>query len=147
MIISDSKNKILKEGTNGTVSEDYFEDKLGTMTRKDVIENILIDNRRNIPLGVLGQRDRNCYNKHIPHRRYTKAKSIETLAINKYRQNGRGICFKDLLSNDLAKHKLQAQATLKHCLRANILFTANNHKPQQYILPASSPKSQTRLYQ
>lgn len=38
--ISDVKNKILKKGTNGAVREDFFEDKLGTMTRKDVAEKL-----------------------------------------------------------------------------------------------------------
>jgi hypothetical protein len=130
MEISGIKNKILKKETNGTVSGDYFENKLDTCS--DVAENIPIDNHRNIPSDVLGQCDGNHYNNPIPHRRYTKSKCIQNLAINKYRQNGQGICFKDLLSNGLAKHKQQAQATLKHCLRSNILFTPYNRKPQQY---------------
>lgn len=130
MEISGIKNKILKKETNGTVSGDYFENKLDTC--RDVAENIPIDNHRNIPSDVLGQCDGNHYNNPIPHRRYTKSKCIQNLAINKYRQNGQGICFKDLLSNGLAKHKQQAQATLKHCLRSNILFIPYNRKPQQY---------------
>ena len=132
MEISGIKNKILKKETNGTVSGDYFENKIDTMACRDVAENIPIDNHRNIPSDVLGQCDGNHYNNPIPHRRYTKSKCIQNLAINKYRQNGQGICFKDLLSNGLAKHKQQAQITLKHCLRANILFTPYNRKPQQY---------------
>lgn len=131
--ISDIKNEILKKETNGTVSRDYFEKKLDTMACRDVAENIPIDNHRNIPLDVLGQCDGNHYNSPILHRRYTKAKCIENLAINKYRQNGKGICFNDLLSNNIAKHKRQAQVTLKHCLRSNILFTPYNRKPQQYF--------------
>ena len=68
----------------------------------------------------------------VPSRRYTKAKRIETLAINKFRQNGLGINFNDLLSKGLAEHKPQAQGTLKHCLRSGILFTSYNRKPQRY---------------
>jgi hypothetical protein len=72
------------------------------------------------------------YTECTRQRRYTKAKQIETLAISKYKQNGRGISFKDLLANGLAKHKQQAQTTIKHSRRTNILFTPYNRKPQQY---------------
>ena len=105
---------------------------LAIRTSKEVPENEPIDNCQNIPLGVLGQYERDRCNKGVLRRRYTKVKCIEDLGINKYRQNGRGICFKDLLSNSLAKHKKQAQATLKYCLSANVLFTPYNRKPQQY---------------
>jgi len=54
------------------------------------------------------------------------------LAVDKYNKNGKGITFNHLLSAGLASHKQQAQITLKHCLRMNLLFTLGNYKPQQY---------------
>ncbi len=132
MEIGDIKTRIMKKETNETVSGDYVENELDTVACSDIAENMPIDDRQNIPLDVLGQYDRNHYKSPISHRRYTKAKCIEDLGINKFRQNGQGICFKDLLSSGVAKHKQQAQATLKHCLRSNILFTPYNRKPQQY---------------
>lgn len=44
-------------------------------------------------------------------RRYTKAQEIDVLSIRKYKANGRGITFKDLMYSGLAKHKSQAQNT------------------------------------
>jgi hypothetical protein len=66
-------------------------------------------------------------------RRYTRAQEVNALAIRKYKANGRGITFQDLMSSGLAKHKSQAQNTLKRCLARNILFAAENHKPQRYF--------------
>jgi hypothetical protein len=93
-----------------------------------VSKNIPIDSGQNIPLAQLGQCGTYC-NKQ---RRYTRAQDIETLAINKYKDNGRAITYKDLLSNGLAFSKVQAQITLKYCFKKNVLFTLRNHKPQQY---------------
>jgi len=122
MKVSDSKFKILEEGTNRMVSEVCFKD----------VGNVPIGKSQNIPLDVLGRCGSNGYHNRLPSRRYIKAKCIEALAISKYKQNGRGISFNDLLSNGLAKHKEHAQAKLKYCLRTEILFTPSNHKPQQY---------------
>lgn len=66
-------------------------------------------------------------------RRYTRVQEVDALAVKKYKINGRGITFQDLISSGLAKHKSQAQNTLKRCLAKNILFSPNNHKPQQYF--------------
>jgi hypothetical protein len=93
-----------------------------------VSKNIPIDSGQYIPLAQLGQCGTYC-NKQ---RRYTRAQDIETLAINKYKDNGRAITYKDLLSNGLAFSKVQAQITLKYCFKKNVLFTLRNHKPQQY---------------
>ena len=65
-------------------------------------------------------------------RRYTKAQEVDRLAIRKYKTNGRGITIHDLLSSGLARHKSQAQNTLKRCLAKNVLFVIENRKPQQY---------------
>jgi hypothetical protein len=35
-------------------------------------------------------------------RRYTRAKHIEKLSVDKYKKNGRGLTFNDLLSSGLA---------------------------------------------
>jgi len=66
-------------------------------------------------------------------RRYTRAQEVDALAVKKYKINGRGITFQDLISSGLAKHKSQAQNTLKRCLGRRILFAPENHKPQQYF--------------
>lgn len=132
MIINNSKNEILKEGTKGEVREVCVKNCSDASFSKIKRENDPIGKSVNIPLNVLGQYYRNRSAEHVPARRYTKAKRIETLAVNKFKQNGLGISFNDLLSNGLAEHKPQAQRTLKHCLRGGILFTPYNHKPQQY---------------
>jgi hypothetical protein len=129
---SDLKNKVAKKETGGTVNEVCFKDIFDVKTSKVVAENIPVGKSHNIPLALLGQCNGNSCNERMPHRRYTKAKCIEILAITKCKQNGRGISFLDLLSNSLASHKQQAQATLKYCLRSNILFTPYDRKPQQY---------------
>ncbi|MGA7370433.1 MAG: hypothetical protein WBX01_14990, partial [Nitrososphaeraceae archaeon] len=97
-----------------------------------VTENTPVEDGQNIPLDLLGQCRYNYKSDCIPSRGYIKAKLIEDLAISKYKHNGNGISFTDLLSNGFAKHKEQAQAKLKYCLRSEILFTPYNHKPQQY---------------
>jgi hypothetical protein len=66
-------------------------------------------------------------------RRYTRVQEVDALAVKKYKINGRGITFQDLISSGLAKHKSQAQNTLKRCLGRKILFAPCNHKPQQYF--------------
>ncbi|HEU4824582.1 MAG TPA: hypothetical protein VFS97_14255 [Nitrososphaeraceae archaeon] len=91
-------------------------------------KNIPIVSGQNIPLALLGQCVASCYRQ----RRYTKAREIETLAVNQYKKNGKGITYRNLLSNGLAFNKAQAQITLKHCLTRNVLFTLGNYKPQQY---------------
>jgi hypothetical protein len=65
-------------------------------------------------------------------RRYTKHQVIDKLAIDKYNGTGKGISFNDLVLSGLARHKRQAQETLKHFRQKKILFTIENHKPQQY---------------
>ena len=105
---------------------------LAIRTGKEALQNEPIDNCQNIPLDVLGQYSRDRCNKCAPRRFYNKSKSIEDLSIKNYKQSGKWICYKDLVSNGLAKHKRQAQAKLKYCCRFNILFTPYNHKPQRY---------------
>ena len=131
MEVVDLENRNLEPETNGILSKVRSEDISDTRIHK-ATENTPIGKSVNIPLNVLGQCYRNRSAEHVPARRYTKAKRIETLAVNKFKQNGLGISFNDLLSNSLAEHKPQAQGTLKHCLRAGILFTPYNHKPQRY---------------
>jgi hypothetical protein len=65
-------------------------------------------------------------------RRYIKVKDIENLAVDKFNINGKGITFLDLISKRLALHKGQAKATLKRCLKENIVFTLGNYRPQRY---------------
>lgn len=85
-----------------------------------------IGSGQNIPLALLGQ----CVARR--QRRYTRAREIETLAVNQYKKNGKGITYRVLLSNGFAISKRQAQTTLKHSFKRNILFTLGNYKPQRY---------------
>jgi hypothetical protein len=95
-------------------------------------KNIPIDFGQNIPLALSRQ--------HLPRhsirdqnkRRYNKSQTIETVAVNQYKKNGKGITYRDLLPTGIASNKTQAQVTLKHCLARKILFTLGNCKPQQY---------------
>jgi hypothetical protein len=96
------------------------------------IKNTPIDSTQNIPLALLGQRVPKYSIDNGRQRRYTRAQELETLAVSKYKGNGKGISYKDLLTSGLAFSKRQAQITLKHCFKRNILFTLGNYKPQQY---------------
>lgn len=87
--------------------------------------NVPVEKNRNAPLALLGQQNQG-------KRRYTKSTDIEELAIEKYKQTGKGITFADLLNKGLVKHKSHAQNTLKRCLQRGVLFTPENYKPQQY---------------
>jgi len=95
-------------------------------------KNIPIDSGRNIPLSLSGQCIVNLSSKYKRQRRYTKAQVVETVATNKFKKNGKGITYRDLLSTGVASSRTQAQVTLKHCLSRNVLFTLGNYKPQQY---------------
>lgn len=125
-------NNLIKNETGRITEGDHITDGPDRTTRKTIGEIILIHDSQNIPVALSGQCTGSSYIIRERQRRYTKAKFIETLAVRKCKQNGRGISFKDLLSNGFALHKQQAQTTLKHCLRANILFTIGDRKPQEY---------------
>ena len=91
--------------------------------------NNSLDRTQNSPLELLVQYD----NGHLyPKRRYTKYQAIDRLAIEKFKRTGKGICFNDLIQSGLAQHKRQAQDTVKRFRQKKILFTLENHKPQQY---------------
>jgi hypothetical protein len=70
-------------------------------------------------------------------RRYTTAQAIKDMAINKFRKNGHGIAYIDLVAHGVAKHKRQAQDTLKHYLKNGTLFTLRSCRPQEYYPSAS----------
>jgi hypothetical protein len=82
---------------------------------------------KNPPLGAITQR----YDGG--KRRYTAAQKISDLALRKFRKNGRGITCADLIVERMAKHKRQAQETLKYCIQREILFTLKRCRPQQYF--------------
>jgi hypothetical protein len=65
-------------------------------------------------------------------REYVRSKEVQELAVEKYHKNGRGITFNDLISWGIAKTKSQAQRKLKNCRQKGVLFTIEDHKPQQY---------------
>jgi hypothetical protein len=85
-----------------------------------------------MPLTVSAQ----CYGGFVGgygrRRRYNRVGQIEKLAVDKYKKNGIGLTFNDLLSTGLASNKKQSQITLKHYHRNGTLFTISAHKPQQY---------------
>ncbi len=77
-------------------------------------------------------------------RRYVKQQRIEEIAIQKYRSNGRGIIFQDIMTEFSINKKCNAQRILKCSHAKNILFTGNdlmsegiqllaNTNPQQYF--------------
>jgi hypothetical protein len=66
-------------------------------------------------------------------RQYIRAKYIETVAIEKFRKNGRGITVQDLVSNDFAESKGLAREKIKYCRERRLLFTPLNVKPQEYF--------------
>jgi hypothetical protein len=82
----------------------------------EVDKNVPIDHKENVPIA----------------REYVRSKQVQELAVEKYRKNGRGITFNDLISRGISKNKRQAQRKLKNCLRKGVLFTIQGHKPQQY---------------
>jgi hypothetical protein len=98
-------------------------------------KNIPIASSKNIPLALSAQCD-DGFVVGYKRRRYTRAKHIEKLAIEKCKKNGKGITFNDLLSYGLAPNKKQSQVTLKYYRNKGILFSISAHKPQQYY-PAS----------
>jgi hypothetical protein len=65
-------------------------------------------------------------------RRYTRATQIEKFAVEKYKKNGKGITYNDLLLYGLGSNKRQSQITLKYYKNKGVLFTVSSHKPQQY---------------
>jgi hypothetical protein len=94
-----------------------------------IAKNTPITSNQNVPLALLGQSGEDVYENR---RRYTKAYEIEQLAVKKYRTNGKGITFNDVLRCGTAPHKEQAQTTLKHYLKKGVLFTLGDLRPQQY---------------
>jgi hypothetical protein len=92
-------------------------------------KNSPIDQRSNAQLQTLVHHNAVRFDR----RRYTRIQEVDALAAKKYKINGMGITFQDLISSGLAKHKSQAQNTLKRCLARKILFAPENHKPQQYF--------------
>ena len=76
-------------------------------------------------------------------RNYISKDKIETIAIEKYRENGLGITIGDI-EREFLVNKEKAQRSLKYFHEANVLFTANdlildginilqNKSPQQYF--------------
>jgi hypothetical protein len=66
-------------------------------------------------------------------RNYISTEEMTELATNHYRtKKAKGITFEYLIENGLAKHKKQAQDTLKYHLRKETLFTLGDKRPQQY---------------
>jgi hypothetical protein len=65
-------------------------------------------------------------------RSYRSSKEIESIAIESYRSNGKGIAFATLLEKGIAHSKKQAQNTLKYHVRTGVLFALTNTRPQQY---------------
>jgi hypothetical protein len=99
------------------------------MSAGNLAQNAPIDLSQNAPLGLSGQLSG--YGNRVK-RRYIRAQQIQNLAVDKYRRNGYGITFHDLISNGIASNKKQAQNTLKRCLQNNVIFTIEQHRPQHY---------------
>jgi hypothetical protein len=85
---------------------------------------------QNSLLELLAQYDNNLNSK----RRYTKYQVTNRLAIEKYKETGKGISLNDLIRLGLVWDKRQAQDAIKRFRERKILFTIDNHKPQCYYL-------------
>jgi hypothetical protein len=96
---------------------------------QDTPRNSPVSDQKNSPLGLVayGYHKRNC-------RRYTKNQQIIQLAESKYHRTGQGITYTDLITAKLSSHKRQAQETLKHFVKKQVLFTLNDQRPQRYYL-------------
>jgi hypothetical protein len=93
---------------------------------------IPINQLRNVPLDSVTQYGNDRLRKSESQRHYTAAKVINNLAVKKYKINGRGISFNDLLFAKIATSKKQAQIKLKYHLKKKTLFTISKNKPQSY---------------
>lgn len=91
-------------------------------------QNVPIGSDQNAPLLLLGP----YYSRHKPKRRYTKAQKIEELAIDRYKSTRKGITYQDLIRSGLSHSQKHAQNALKRSLQKCIIFTIEQHKPQQY---------------
>lgn len=87
--------------------------------------NVLLTLNKNVPRSSVVQYGDN-------KRRYSNSQEIISLAIDKFKKNGKGITYDDLLSSGLSQHKNQGQRTLKHYLQKGILFTLSDSRPQRY---------------
>jgi hypothetical protein len=73
-------------------------------------------------------------------RNYISKDKIETIAIEKYRENGLGITFQDV-EREFSVNKGKAQRKLKHFHRRGVLFTANDLRLEGIIsIPNKSPQ-------
>jgi hypothetical protein len=93
---------------------------------------IPINQLRNVPLDSVTRYDNDRLRKSESQRHYTAAKVINDLAVKKYKINGRGTNFNDLLFAKIATSKKQAQIKLKYHLKKKTLFTISKNKPQSY---------------
>ena len=79
---------------------------------------------QNTPLGLVGR--------DSGGRKHNTNSRIVDLATKRYRENGMGIDYSDLLQAGLAQHKRSAQYKLKYYFHNGTLFTLGDHRPQQY---------------
>jgi hypothetical protein len=79
---------------------------------------------QNTPLGLVGR--------DSGGRKHNTNSRIVNLATKRYRENGMGIDYSDLIQAGLARHKRSAQYLLKYYLHNGTLFTLGDHRPQQY---------------
>jgi hypothetical protein len=91
-------------------------------------QNVPIDICQNALLASLGPYSGG----HKIKRKYTKVQKIQELAIGKYKSTRKGITYHDLIRNDLSHSQKHAQNALKRSLQKRIIFTIEQHKPQQY---------------
>jgi hypothetical protein len=95
--------------------------------------NVPLTLNKNVPLSLAVQYGDS-------KRRYSNSQEVNNLAIDKFKKNGKGITYGDLLSSGLVQHKKQGQRTLKYFLKKGILFSIRDSRPQQYY--AASIKSE-----
>ncbi|MDP9287225.1 MAG: hypothetical protein M3P08_03400 [Thermoproteota archaeon] len=79
---------------------------------------------QNTPLGLVGR--------DSGGRKHNTNSRIVDLATRRYRENGMGVSYYDLIQAGLARHKRRAQYMLKYYLHNGTLFTLGDHRPQRY---------------
>ncbi|PWU81211.1 MAG: hypothetical protein DLM72_08125 [Candidatus Nitrosopolaris wilkensis] len=99
------------------------------MNDNTVLHNTPLATSENTPLALGTQEDGR-------KRRYTDVRRIIELSIHTFRDNGNGITFANLIEGGVAKHKKQAQETLKHYLQNGTIFTLRKCRPQEYYATA-----------
>lgn len=112
-----------------------------------MITNIQYDDKlsKNVPSRQKISVQKNHFGQSGKPRRYIKKEQIKEIAKSKYRQNGSGITYRDIIEN-LRISKPKAQRTLKHFHTKKFLFTAQDLKSQDIHIKGMKRENPQRYY-